>query len=97
MELRPRHDSGAAEAPPSEPAPAPTEEPLPEDPTLFWAGLPEPQREAPREAVRVPRISGAVAQRLGGGLTPARVDSLMHRVRRRLARGGIRIPRRGRL
>ena len=38
--------------------------------------------------------SREIARRLGGGLTPARVDSLMHRVRRRLARGGIRIPRR---
>ncbi len=38
--------------------------------------------------------SREIARHLGGGLTPARVDSLMHRVRRRLARGGIRIPRR---
>ena len=38
--------------------------------------------------------SREIARRLGGGMTPARVDSLMHRVRRRLARGGIRIPRR---
>ena len=38
--------------------------------------------------------SREIARRLGGGLTPARVDSLMHRVRRRLARRGIRIPRR---
>ena len=38
--------------------------------------------------------SREIARRLGGGLTPARVDSLMHRLRRRLARGGIRIPRR---
>ncbi len=38
--------------------------------------------------------SGEIARRLGGGLTPARVDSLMHRVRRRLARSGIEIPRR---
>jgi RNA polymerase sigma factor (sigma-70 family) len=38
--------------------------------------------------------SREIARRLGGGLTPARVDSLVHRVRRRLARGGIRIPRR---
>lgn len=38
--------------------------------------------------------SREIARRLGGGLTAARVDSLMHRMRRRLARGGIRIPRR---
>ncbi len=38
--------------------------------------------------------SREIARQLGGGLTPARVDSLMHRLRRRLARGGIRIPRR---
>ena len=38
--------------------------------------------------------SREIARRLGGGLTQARVDSLMHRLRRRLARGGIRIPRR---
>lgn len=38
--------------------------------------------------------SREIARRLGGGLTPSRVDSLMHRVRRRLARRGIRIPRR---
>jgi RNA polymerase sigma factor (sigma-70 family) len=38
--------------------------------------------------------SREIARRLGGGLTPARVDSLMHRMRRRLARGGIFIPRR---
>ncbi|MFQ5350401.1 MAG: RNA polymerase sigma factor [Thermoanaerobaculia bacterium] len=38
--------------------------------------------------------SREIARRLGGGLTAARVDSLMHRLRRRLARGGIRIPRR---
>jgi len=38
--------------------------------------------------------SREIARRLGGGLTAARVDSLIHRVRRRLARGGIEIPRR---
>lgn len=38
--------------------------------------------------------SAEIARRLGGGLTASRVDSLMHRLRRRLARGGIRIPRR---
>ena len=38
--------------------------------------------------------SREIARRLGGGLTPARVDSLMHRLRRRLASRGIRIPRR---
>ena len=38
--------------------------------------------------------SREIARRLGGGMTPARVDSLMHRVRRRLASRGIRIPRR---
>lgn len=38
--------------------------------------------------------SREIARRLGGGLTAARVDSLMHRLRRRLASRGIRIPRR---
>jgi RNA polymerase sigma factor (sigma-70 family) len=38
--------------------------------------------------------SREIARRLGGGLTASRVDSLMYRMRRRLAHRGIRIPRR---
>jgi uncharacterized Zn finger protein len=42
----------------------PREEPLPEEPQLFWAGL-EGEREEGEE-VRIPGVSGALAQRLGG-------------------------------
>ena len=61
----------AADSPPLE---APTEignrqpqdEPLPDDPHLFWAG-PEPgKEEAIDEEVRIPQVSGALARRLGG-------------------------------
>lgn len=38
--------------------------------------------------------SREIARRLGGGLTPSSVDSLIHRARKRLAAEGFRIPRR---
>ncbi len=44
----------------------PKVEPLPEDPHLFWAGHPDTRDDEAKEAVRVPRVSGAIAQRLGG-------------------------------
>jgi len=43
------------------------DEPLPEEPHLFWAGLePESSEEESDEEVRIPRVSGALARRLGG-------------------------------
>ena len=38
--------------------------------------------------------SREIAHRLGGEVTPSTIDSVIHRLRRRLARAGIRIPRR---
>ncbi len=38
--------------------------------------------------------SREISQRLGGGLTPSSVDSLLHRLKRRLARVGLQVPRR---
>ena len=38
--------------------------------------------------------SREICRRLGGGLTPSSVDSLLHRVKRRLARAGLQVPRR---
>ncbi len=38
--------------------------------------------------------SREICRRLGGGLTPSSIDSLLHRVKRRLARTGLHVPRR---
>jgi RNA polymerase sigma factor (sigma-70 family) len=38
--------------------------------------------------------SREICRRLGGGLTPSCVDSLVHRLKRRLAEFGLRLPRR---
>ena len=44
----------------------PQDEPLPDQPHLFWAGA-EPGKGAEAdEEVRIPRVSGALARRLGG-------------------------------
>jgi RNA polymerase sigma factor (sigma-70 family) len=58
----------------------------------------------PRHATRDLRVlylaffegwtSGEISGRLGGGLTPSSVDSLLHRLKRRLARAGLQVPRR---
>lgn len=44
----------------------PREEPLPEEPGLFWAGIEGEREEEGGEEVRIPKVSGALAQRLGG-------------------------------
>ncbi len=44
----------------------PRDEPLPQDPQLFWAGLMGTPSRDGGEEVRIPRVAGALAQRLGG-------------------------------
>ena len=48
------------------PKPESRDEPLPQDPQLFWAGPGGERTEDDRKEVRLPRVSGALAQRLGG-------------------------------
>ena len=38
--------------------------------------------------------SREISQRVGAGLTPSAVDSLVHRLKRRLAKSGVEVPRR---
>jgi len=58
------------------------------------------QRGAKLGALRLALLDGCdsreVARRLGGALTPAQVDRLVHDLRRRLSREGIELPRRRR-
>jgi uncharacterized Zn finger protein len=51
---------------PGTPGNQPHDEPLPETPQLFWTGLAGTPNKESGEEVRIPRVAGALAQRLGG-------------------------------
>ena len=51
---------------PDEKSAQPREQPLPEEPQLFWAGLDADHKKEGGDEVRIPGVSGALARRLGG-------------------------------
>ena len=59
-------EPAAANHPPDEKSSQPREQPLPEEPQLFWAGLDGEGKGEGGEEVRIPGVSGALARRLGG-------------------------------
>jgi RNA polymerase sigma factor (sigma-70 family) len=62
--------------------------------SLLGPAATRPRMRALRLAWVVGLPSVEVARQLGAGWTPTRVDSLLHRVRGRLAARGVRLPRR---
>lgn len=62
--------------------------------SLLGPAATRPRMRAIRLAWVVGLPSVEVARQLGAGWTPTRVDSLLHRVRGRLAARGVRLPRR---